>query len=149
MKPIEIRVDGKPQPAGSKRAFVIRKCGVYTGRAIVTDANPKSRDWKIDVQYAARAVYMGPALRGPIFLRLDFRVDRPKSHYGLGKNAFTLKANAPKHPTSKPDATKLCRGVEDALTHIIWADDSQIVSQVISKSYGIAGVTIYIEEWTQ
>lgn len=134
--PISFFVAGKPQPAGSKRAFVIKKAGAYTGRAVVTDANPKSRDWKTDVQYEAKLHFTDAPWTGPIRLILRFLVLRPKSHYRTGKNSALLRDEAPTLPTSKPDSTKLCRGVEDALTGFLWADDAQIVTQFISKRYG-------------
>ena len=90
-EPITFAVSGKPQPAGSKRAFVIKKAGQYTGRAIVVDANVKSRDWKIDVQHAARDAFSGQPWECPIILRLDFLVTRPASNYRSGKNSLLLK----------------------------------------------------------
>lgn len=149
MNPILIYVSGKPKPAGSKRAFVLKKGGVYTGKAIVTDACATSRDWKIDVQHAARDAYKGNPLEGPLKLVLCFLLERPKSHYRTGRNAHLLRLEAPPYPASKPDATKLCRAVEDALTGIVWKDDAQIVTQKISKRYsGSAGVQIEIHEET-
>ncbi len=150
-EPIIFTVEGKPQPAGSKRAFVIKRGGQYTGRAIVTDANPKSRDWKIDVQHAAKEAFSGAPWECPIILRLDFLVERPASHYRSGKNSHLLKESAPHFPTSKPDSTKLCRGVEDAITSVAWKDDSQIVTQTVTKRYAVPGfnqqgVTVQISE---
>lgn len=142
--PIIIQVHGKPQPAGSKRAFVIKKGGMHTGRAIVTDANPKARDWKIDVQHAAREAYRGEPLGFPLQVSFQFTVDRPKNHFGTGKKASIIKPCAPSFPFSKPDCTKLVRGTEDALTGLVWKDDSQIVTQFASKRYGKPGVTITI-----
>lgn len=139
--PIVFFVEGKPQPAGSKRAFVIKN----TGRAIVTDANPKSRDWKIDVQHAAsifRDDMEGNLFQGPILLALYFFLERPKGHYGSGKNAGVVKAAAPRYPTGKPDVLKLARGVEDALTGMIWRDDAQIVAERLFKRYAAPGEQI-------
>ncbi len=125
---ISFFVPGIPKPAGSKRAFVIK------GRAIITEANPKAKDWKADVR--AACTYEGAPLNVPLSMYLTFTMPRPKSHYGSGRNAEVLKPSAPVHPTSKPDCTKLTRGTEDALTSIIWKDDSQIVIQRIVKRYG-------------
>ncbi len=36
----------------------------------------------------------------------------------------------------KPDATKLVRALEDALTRIVWKDDAQVVTQVVHKRFG-------------
>ena len=48
---ISFFVSGIPQPAGSKRGFYSRKIN----RVIITDANPKSRDWKTSVSQHTRA----------------------------------------------------------------------------------------------
>lgn len=147
-EPVSFFVKGKPQPAGSKRAFVIKKAGAYTGRAIVTDANPKARDWKIDVQHEAQC-WVSEPWNCPIRLSLTFTMQRPKSHYRTGQNSHLQKQSAPLYPASKPDATKLCRGVEDAMTGIAWVDDAQIVTQHVRKRYGgQQGVLVEIYEET-
>lgn len=143
ISPITFFVQGVAKPAGSKRAFFIKKLG----RAIITDANPNSKDWKTDVKHSAAEHYQGPLLTCPLAVRFTFYVTRPKGHYGTGRNATTLKPSAPAFPASKPDVLKLSRGVEDALTSIIWKDDSQIVSEYILKRYGdTPGVLIEIHE---
>lgn len=141
--PILFFVQGVAKPAGSKRGFYIAKLK----RVIITDANPNSKDWKTDVKHAATEHYQGPLLTCALAVRFTFYVTRPKGHYGTGKNSTKLKDSAPAFPTSKPDVLKLSRGVEDALTSIIWKDDSQIVSEHINKRYGdIPGVMIEIHE---
>lgn len=128
---IRLIVLGKPQPAGSKTAYV------KAGRAVVTDANKKSKPWKKLVIEQAQARYGGVPLRGPIEVEMTFYRARPKHHFGTGRNAEVLKASAPAHPTSKPDALKLARGVEDALTKLIYEDDAQIVREHLTKAYGL------------
>lgn len=135
-------VDGTPRPAGSKRAFVPRGRNgqpiMRNGRIITTvvDDNAKSRDWKTDVSIAARAAWGArPLLDGPLQVSMTFRRRRPKGHYGSGRNAGVLKPNAEPYPISKPDALKLARGVEDALTGVVWVDDAQIVREVLWKVY--------------
>ena len=55
------------------------------------------------------------------------------------------------YPITKPDATKMLRAVEDAMTGIAWLDDAQIVRQVVTKRYAEcdqkpgANVTVYTE----
>lgn len=63
---------------------------------------------------------------------VEFFLPRPKGHFGV----HGVKRSAPKYPTVRPDATKLMRPLEDALTGIVWKDDSRIVEQVVRKSYG-------------
>jgi Holliday junction resolvase RusA-like endonuclease len=65
-----------------------------------------------------------------------FVLARPRSHYGTGRNADRLRATAPAWPCSRPDATKLLRAVEDALTGVVWRDDGQVVVQTARKVYG-------------
>ena len=146
MAVIRFTAIGKPQPAGSKSGAPIRRRNGSIGVAM-RDSNPKAKPWQAIVANAAREAYSGDLLRGPLFVRMKFFLPRPKGHYGTGKNAATLKASAPRHPTKKPDALKLARGTEDALTGVVYADDSQIVSERLVKRYGEpARVEIEIRE---
>ena len=138
MRTITFFVPGLPRPAGSKRAFALRKGGVLTGRVAVTDANPKSRDWKTQVSQVAADKMKEDGrglLEGPLKLTVDFKLPRPKSHFRTGKHAGQKKDTAPFFHTSKPDATKLTRAVEDALTNIVWHDDAQVSMQHVGKTY--------------
>lgn len=142
---LEFFVPGRPQPAGSKRGFPIRRAGALTGRVAITDDNPKSRDWKSHVAACAFDALASklrnpnvepPLLEGPLGMSLLFTVGRPKGHFGTGRNVGIVKAGAPAHPCSKPDTTKLVRAVEDALTAVLWRDDAQVVEQYAAKLYG-------------
>jgi Holliday junction resolvase RusA-like endonuclease len=134
---IRFFVPGIPASAGSKRAFPIKKGGIFTGRMAVVDDNPRSREWKNAVASCAAEAYQSHAqlLDGPIRLSVEFRLPRPQGHFGSGKNAGKLRAGCPNYPTTRPDATKLLRGVEDACTQVIWRDDAQIVDQIVAKRY--------------
>jgi Holliday junction resolvase RusA-like endonuclease len=128
-------VNGVAQPAGSKRAFLNRK----TKRMMVADSNPKARPWKAEVADAARLAMLAQAVTpngtlvdGPLALDLTFVVPRPKGHFGVKG----VRPSAPAFPTVRPDVLKLARGVEDALTGIVWRDDAQIVSEQLHKIYG-------------
>lgn len=133
---------GHAQPAGSKRAFAIKRGGVATGQVAVTDANERSKPWQAEVKAAAAEAMwdedytLYDQWTGPLLLSLTFHVLRPKGHYGTGRNAGTVKASAPLWPKSKPDVSKLVRGVEDAMTGIVYVDDAQIVQQYAEKRYG-------------
>lgn len=150
MTTIFFTVSGLPKPAGSKRGFAIKKGGAYTGKVAVIDACKGSRDWKHDVKQAALTYIKGAdfaPLTCPIEVDFVFIMPRPKCHYGTGKNESNLKSSAPFFPAGKPDVLKLSRGVEDALTGIIWKDDSQIVTEKLTKRYGaMPGVAIKISE---
>jgi Holliday junction resolvase RusA-like endonuclease len=137
---IKFDVAGKPVPRGSKRAFPVRRKDGSLGVAVSDTTGERGRMWMAMVQEAARNAL--PAdwrqHRGPIRLFVYFRLRRPKAHY-TPKGA--VKRWAPMHPTVKPDLTKLLRAVEDALTGVVWRDDSQIIHQVVNKEYADVDMT--------
>lgn len=146
MTTIRFTVIGKPQPAGSKSGAPIRRKNGSIGVAM-RDSNPRAKPWQAIVAHAAREAYSGDLLRGPLDVTMTFFLPRPKGHYGTGKNSAKLKPSAPYFPTKKPDALKLARGTEDALTGVVYADDSQIVVERLEKAYGEpARVEIEISE---
>lgn len=138
MTRLEFTVVGRPVPAGSKTGFAVRKGGVLTGQVAMAESNQRRvRPWQAELKAAAQeALDGGERLAGPLILEVDFYLDRPAGHFGSGRNAGVLRAAAPRYPAVRPDATKLLRGVEDALTGIVWGDDAQIVIQAVRKRYG-------------
>ena len=157
---IEFTVYGIPKPAGSKRGFAIRNKAGYTGRVgMMDDSGQAGKDWRGDVKTAALLAvdefsdgYPGAdawtPFDGPVRLTIHFYMPRPKGHYGTGRNAGRMKSSAPKFHTKKPDSTKLLRSVEDALTGIVYADDSQVVELVVDKQYtniGRPGAAVKVE----
>ncbi|NLX94538.1 MAG: RusA family crossover junction endodeoxyribonuclease [Rhodopirellula sp.] len=140
---IEFEVIGQPATQGSKVPQLIRRKGgvpVLDGRnnplVVVREHSPKTAVWRQQVAAAAREAYNGELLTCPVRLRLQFVRPRPASHFGSGRNAKRLKASAPLLPTAKPDTLKLARAVEDALTGVVWRDDSQVCQHELMKSYG-------------
>lgn len=141
---IAFTVFGKAQPGGSKKSMPIYVNGkplLKDGRVIVNtvDANPHVADWKHTVAYAARQVYRGEVLDGPIRLTVKIFRARPESHYGSGRNADKLKPSAPAYPTSAPDTTKCVRAIEDGLNKVLWTDDARVVDQHASKVFAEKG----------
>lgn len=138
VQPIAFTVFGQPQTAGSKKGFFNKGLG----RVQIVDANPNSRLWKEAVSSAARENYKGDLLRCPLKVTFTFYTPRPKGHFGTKG----LRPSAPKYPATRPDVLKLSRAVEDALSKVIYEDDSQIVSETLHKRFGEpARVEITIE----
>jgi len=127
---ISFFVHGLPMPGGSKKGFVTK-----TGRVAIVDA-AENKTWRGDVKRAALEAYHDDPLGCPLEVTFIFFTLRPKGHYGEGRNAKRLKPSAPLYPASKPDALKLARSTEDALTGIIWKDDCLTVDLKIAKRYG-------------
>lgn len=149
MNPISFSVKGIPKPAGSKTAFAIKRGGVYTGRTVVMDACKKTKSWQATVKAEAKKHAPATPFVGQIKVAFNFYLPRPKSHFGTGKNSQKLKSTAPLYHIGKPDLLKLARAVEDAMTGIVYVDDSQIVVEELLKAYNIdpifCGVHIQIQ----
>ena len=135
MGELAFTVLGKPQTAGSKRAFPIKRKNGTLG-VVVSDDNKQTKNWQAAVRDAAMQVFAGGLLTGPLHVEMRFFFVRPASHYGSGRNAGQVKASAPLHAAKRPDVLKLSRAVEDALTGVVWRDDAQIVVEVLTKEFG-------------
>lgn len=120
---MRIEVRGIPAPQGSKK--LVGRDG--KGRGILVESSAKVKPWRQAVQYAAfDARQREKPLTGPLHVRMDFVLPKPKS--------------APKrkrtYPATRPDLSKLVRSTEDALTDAgVWLDDAQVVGITASKSY--------------
>ncbi len=135
---IEFRVPGVAAPQGSKKAFRTRG-----GRIALVESCSRVKPYRATVALAAREVWAEGATHGSVGVSIAFTFVRPKSHYNA---KGVLRAGVATHP-GKPDIDKLCRAVLDSLTGIIYADDSQVVSLVATKSYGNTAesrISIYI-----
>ena len=143
MTEIKFFVPGIPAPGGSKKAYINR----HTGKVCVVDDCKRNKPWRDRVASFAMPHRPSELLLSPIELSVDFLMPRPKYHYGTGRNSAKLKPSAPKFCVKKPDATKLLRALEDALTGVIWKDDEQVVKQTVRKHYGeTPGAIVTIRE---
>lgn len=138
---------GVPAPGGSKKSFV----SASTGKMVVLDTCKRNKPWRQVVAGAARETLVVEGLRFPLTAPLGvsfaFTFPRPRLHHGRGRLACRVKLSAPSYPAVRPDLTKIVRSTEDALTSIVWKDDSQIVRQWASKDYGpVPGVRVTV--WT-
>lgn len=139
-----IFVPGLPCPGGSKKAFFNKR----TGRAMIVDAaGQRNKDWRASVLFAVRElIEPHKVMEGPLKVEVTFYMPRPKAHYG----AKGLKDRAPVYHAIRPDATKLWRSTEDALTDAgVWNDDGQVSEQVIKKFWcepRATGARIIIEQ---
>lgn len=82
----------------------------------------------------------------PIRFVARFFRKRPDSHFRKGKFSGLLRDDAPARPTGKPDVLKLSRAVEDALTGAVYKDDSQIISETLTKEFGSENC-VCVEVW--
>ena len=134
--PYNLFVPGLPAPQGSKK---------HVGHGVMVESSKRVKPWRATV--TAAIVEAGwqhdPILYGPVGVSLTFSFPRPQAHYGTGRNADRIKANAPDWHDKRPDVDKLCRAVLDALTESgAIRDDAQVVQLHAAKVYGQPGVAI-------
>ena len=125
--------DGMPDEHSGRWQPFRCKCPVMVNT--VEDNAGKLATWREMVAWAARQHYHGELLDCLLVVSLTFFKPRPKAHYGTGRNERTLKNSAPAAPGVAPDAGKLARAVEDALTNVVWTNDARIVSGFHAKRY--------------
>jgi len=134
---LSVIVHGVPGPQGSKR---------HVGNGRMIESSAKVKPWR-DAVVAAVGREMTRTgwvqVTGPVSLGITFFLARPKGHYGTGRNAGTLRKSAPAYPAVKPDADKLIRSTQDALTTVgAWRDDAQAVDLFVCKRYAAPNVDI-------
>lgn len=126
-------VPGIAQTKGSSRGFVVankKKPGKF--RAVITNDNPKAKDWQKCVTLVAEfAMGDRPPVLGPVRLTMAFQMDRPKTV----DREF---------PSVRPDLSKLYRCAEDGLTGVCFKDDAQVIEATLTKTYGEPGVIIEV-----
>lgn len=158
-------VPGRPRPGGSKTAIPIRLNGAlqfrgpvkiagnkvygYPQIAMIDSSGAEGKAWRDAVAAAGRQAWARPPLDQALEVNFVFRLERPKAHYRTGKFAHLLRPDAPEYPGVKPDVLKFARAAEDALTGIIWTDDTLIVVERLCKFYCEPGqeMGLYVEVW--
>lgn len=125
-----IDVRGHPAPQGSKRTIVNK-----SGKVSVIESSARVKPWRQAVIDAADGSGYADY---PVAVTVDFYLERPKGHYGTGRNKGNIRAGAAEFPVSRgrDDLDKLVRATLDALTMAgCWADDSQVVTVHARKLY--------------
>ena len=99
----------------STKAFVIKG----TNRAVVTSTTKGLKGWEAAIRQEILSLDLAGPMEGPMSLSVDFYLKRPKALKGS------------KAHTSRPDLDKLVRGASDALTGLVWKDDSQVKAKTV------------------
>ena len=107
------------------------------GKKIRSFQPEKVKDFKSFIRYAAKEQLPDGfgILDGPLSLEADFIFTPPKS---LAKKELKkIKSGGIVYKTTRPDLTdNLMKAVADALTGIVWCDDSRICEVKSRKRYG-------------
>jgi len=99
--------------------------------------------FKASCREAASAVYDGPPLRDPLRLTLTFVMPRPR------QMMWKTKPMPRVSHAKRPDLDNLAKAVKDALSKLVWHDDSQIAqldaTKVIAAGDEQPHVTVKVE----
>ena len=132
----EFTVLGKAKSKGSWKVVTVN------GKNQFVPQVDKGKLWEMAVRESAYSAfcYEGSPRKlidAPLRVEIVCFFARPKVHYRTGKFSDQLKPDAPHAHTKAPDCDKLARGILDAMTGVVYYDDSQ-VSELVSK-----------KEWTE
>jgi len=152
MQSIQFEVNGRPLTQGSMTPIRNRHTG-----AIFMKHKKGLVEWRHligDVAFHAMKAKSYNVTSGPVKLHVKALMVRPKRHYRTGKYSDVLRDDAPKYHIQAPDGDKLMRAVMDALTDIVYRDDSQVYDEHLVKEWigreetpGIIVSVVMIEEW--
>ncbi len=135
MTRIEFHVEGDPVPQGSVKSFKAKNGAIVT----TNDSSGRLGRWRGDIRTAAKTARPSACLiEGAVSVAVHFSFARPQSHYlpANGKRPERmLRLDVPDHHAGKPDADRLLRGVLDALTSVLFRDDSQVAMVHVTKRW--------------
>ena len=93
------------------------------------------------IQLAVKGAWAGPPMTGPVALVMQFYRSIPPACPKSEPARAHWKA---KHLTMRPDCSNYTKSCEDALTGLLFVDDSQVVSLSAMKGYSETGPHTFI-----
>ena len=131
----EFTIDCEPKAQGRPRSRIIQPKDKSRPPFVLIYDDPKSAKAKLLFAVEARQYAPEKLIDQAIRVDTTFYMPRPKSHYGTGRNSDKLKDSAPTFHIKKPDRDNFDKLVLDALTGVIWTDDSIVCKGFIEKVY--------------
>lgn len=140
-KPLTLEIEGTPMPKQSVRSFIRGgKIAHYQKTEVVKHFK------NVEVSVKSQLPKDFTILDGNIIISVDFIFEPPSSWSKKKMKELEEGAYIPK--TTRPDLTdNLKKGLCDALTGIVWTEDSRISTELLNrKYYGLKAKTI-IKIW--
>lgn len=124
------------QPRQRHRVLEVR------GRTFAQNYTPRNHPvnaFKASVQMAVAQAFSGAPMSGPVALWVKFVMPRPQRLQWKTRQM-------PRQPhTSKPDVDNLAKALKDAMTGLVWRDDSQICHIEASKCIASGSESPHVE----
>ena len=136
---VTFHVPGQPVAKGRPRSFV-------RGGKIGHHTPEKTIRYESTVALAAQQAMAGAEMiEGPVQLSIIASFLIPQS---WSERKKTQAANGDVMPCGRPDLDNVAKAISDACNGIVWRDDSQVVTLIVRKRYGIEpGASVVVESW--
>jgi Holliday junction resolvase RusA-like endonuclease len=122
--PTVFHVPGEPKPQPRTQAFARLVNGKPVARVYTPDG---ANDFKSRIAIAIAPYLPKTPIDRPLRLSAVFRWRRPKHHFGTGRNAGVLKADAPHFCCAHGDLDNIVKALKDAITVTrFWSDDRNV-----------------------
>jgi len=118
---LDFVIPGKPVPWDKARA---RNGHIYKP--------PRLRAWQEKVRAAVFVAVNNKDASGPFPVPKDMPVVLEITVFAKRPKGLPMSVH---YDTRKPDATNIQKGIEDALTKLVYPDDAQVVSPVTHKRF--------------
>ena len=118
---------------------------VQVRRARRSPAYERRVAWQEQIRAAARMYWQGSPLEGLVYLRLEFYRAWPS--WAPQRHGKAAARWIDTHLGKKPDLTNYQKAAEDALSGVIFVDDSQVMGVTATKDYADADgyTTVWFE----
>lgn len=133
---IEIVIDGFVQPQRPPQGVIIPPLPPsLRGRHSVRMYTPAEvKKWQTTARVIAAEKMKGQnPLKGMLLVQIQVYLGPPTS---FSKKKLLMALRGQIRPTTRPDCDNYAKSILDAFNQIVWMDDSQIVTLVITKWYG-------------
>lgn len=133
MQSLQVTIFGPAATQGSKTAIRNKQGRVVGSR----ESSKRIGPWRQDLrELMIRQRPVGFSIWDEaVTLEIRLWVNRPKGHFGTGKNGNMLKPSAPVYPGAGLDIDKVSRAIFDAGQGIWWSNDSRISDLTVQRRY--------------
>lgn len=132
-----IEIEPVAQPRPRARAIPLKN-GKHTAQVYHDKKHPVNA-YRLTIADEARKRWQNGIIEGPLRLDIAFIFPRPQ------RMVWKTKPMPRTRFTSKPDIDNLRKPVMDALTGIMWRDDSQVCDGVSKKFYAAGDESPFVE----